>query len=110
MTNNRTEKKRKLNETKTLGKEKEESENYNNNVGNNLIVSNSSGSSFCYGLLKEIWLHHIFIYFNNNDNNDGNEEEKRGNTKMKKRIRSVCKLFYQLINQTTKWRIDINNF
>ena len=65
----------------------------NNIVGENILVV-ESGSSFIFGLLKEIWLFHIFTYF-------------KGDIKTKKRIRSVCKLFYHLINQITKWEIKL---
>jgi hypothetical protein len=56
------------------------------------LESESSGdeNNNIFGILKEIWLNHIFIYFD---------------TKTKKRVRSVCKTFYFLINQSTKWSI-----
>ena len=56
---------------------------------------NNFGHLFIFGLLKEIWIYHIFSYFD---------------TKTKKRIRNVCRLFYHFINQITKWKINFRIF
>jgi hypothetical protein len=69
-----------------IKKKKIEEENKINESG-----SSGVGNNNIFGILKEVWLNHIFIYFD---------------TKTKKRVQSVCKTFYFLINQITKWSIQ----